>query len=119
MVVDIDDLEVYQESLTLIKQLYLLVSKISKSEYDSVTQIKRSAKSITANIAEGFGKRRSGKEFKRFLQIALGSCDETVAHLRMLYITAPYLQSEIKELGGRFKILSKRINKLHSTWITE
>lgn len=119
MIVDVTDLKIYQESLNLVEKLYLLINKVSKSEYDTINQIKRSAKSIPANIAEGFGKRKSGKEFKRFLQISLGSCDETVTHLRMLYITAPYLKNEIIELAENFKILSKRINKLHSTWISD
>lgn len=114
MIVDVTDLRIYQESLLLVRQLYLLTHKISKSEYDTINQIKRSAKSIPANIAEGLGKRRSGKEFKRFLQIALGSSDETVTHLRMLYMTAPYLQREIIDLAEKFKILSKRINKLQA-----
>ena len=43
-------------------------------------QIRRSAVSIMANIAEGFG-RRSDKEFANFLNIAHGSVAETQSHL--------------------------------------
>jgi four helix bundle protein len=73
MIRDVTDLEVYQESLRLLQKLYAFLRKIPKSEYDSVRQCKKAGKSIPANISEGFAKRSSEKEFKRFLKIALGS----------------------------------------------
>jgi four helix bundle protein len=45
-----------------------------------VQQIRRSASSIPANIAEGYGKRSSG-EYQRFLNIAQGSINELQTHL--------------------------------------
>jgi four helix bundle protein len=42
-------------------------------------QLGGSTRSVTANIAEGFG--RSNKEFRRYLQVALGSLRETETHL--------------------------------------
>lgn len=41
-------------------------------------RLRRSSKSVCANIAEGFGKQQySRAEFKRFLTIAIGSATET------------------------------------------
>jgi four helix bundle protein len=74
------------------------------------------AKSVAANIAEGFTKRSSEKEFKRFLKISIGSSDEVVTHLRTIYFAVPRLQPNMKELAEEYKILSKRLNKLHSIW---
>lgn len=116
MIKDVSDLEVYRESLRLLPEVYLLTRKLPKSEYDLVLQIKRAAKSIASNISEGFAKRVSDKEFKRFLRISLGSSDETITHLRMIAIVQPYLLSESRELAEKYKILSKRINKLCSSW---
>lgn len=110
------DLEVYRDSLNLFKELYIFLAKVPKSEYDSVIQCKRAAKSISANIAEGFAKRSSEAEFKRFLKIALGSSDEVTTHLRIIIIAVPRLIQEAKILAEKYKILSKRLNKLHQTW---
>lgn len=118
MVRDVTDLEVYKSSLELLERLYALLKRIPKSEYDTVMQCKKCGKSIPANIAEGFAKRSSVAEFKRFLKIAIGSSDELVTHLRTLTIATPYLIRESKDLAGAYKILSKRINKLHSSWLT-
>ena len=113
---DVTDLEVYNESLRLLKKLYDFVKKIPKSEYDTVIQCKKCGKSIPANIAEGFAKRSSELEFKRFLKIALGSSDELITHLRMIIIVIPGLSIEANELAGNYKVLSKRINSLHTNW---
>jgi four helix bundle protein len=45
----------------------------------TVRQIRASSESIGANIAEG--NRRTPKEFRRYLNIALGSANETDSHL--------------------------------------
>ena len=45
-------------------------------QYELARQLRRSSKSIAANIAEGIGKRDSALETRRFLKIAMGSCDE-------------------------------------------
>ena len=116
MIKDVTDLEVYKISLTLVQKVYEFIRILPKSEFDSINQIRRAAKSVTANIAEGFAKRSSEKEFKRFLKISIGSSDEVVTHLRTSYFAVPRLQSNMKELAEEYKILSRRLNKLHSIW---
>lgn len=118
MIRDVTDLEVYKESLRLLKKLYEFLKKVPKSEYDSIVQSKKCSKSIPANIAEGFAKRRYEMEFKRFLLIALGSSDELITHLRTIGIAVPNLLVEAEELVEEYKTLSKRINKLCTTWKT-
>lgn len=118
MIRDVTDLEVYQLSLELLKKLYEFLKKVPQSEYDSVRQCKKCGKSIPANIAEGFAKRSFVAEFKRFLKIAIGSSDELITHLRTICIAVPRLAIEGKELSEDYKILSKRVNKLHQNWRT-
>jgi len=116
MIRDVTDLEVYILSLTLLKQLYEFLKKVPKSEYDSVNQIKRAGKSVSALIAEGFAKRSSELEFKRFLKMTLGSSDEVISHLRTIAIACPPLLLDAKATAQEYKILSKRINKLCTIW---
>jgi len=116
MIKDVTDLVIYQESLRLLKKLYDFLKKIPKTEYDSVIQSKKCGKGIPANIAEGWAKRSFELEFKRFLKIALGSCDELITHLRTIAIVVPYLAVEAENLIQDYKTLSKRMNKLHSVW---
>ncbi|HJZ05502.1 MAG TPA: hypothetical protein VJ327_06635 [Patescibacteria group bacterium] len=48
--------------------------------------------------------------------IAIGSSDEVISHLRALAIAVPRLTEEAKILADKYKILSRRLNKLHSIW---
>jgi len=75
------DLDVWKESLELVTQLYELTKRFPKDEiYGLTSQIRRSAVSIPANIAEGAA-RSSKKEFIQFLYIALGSLSELETEL--------------------------------------
>lgn len=116
MIRDVTDLEVYRYSLILLKELYTFLEKVPRPEYDSVVQCKRAGKSIPALVAEGFAKRSSEAEFKRFLKMAIGSSDEIISHLRTVAIAVPRLAEETKNLAEKYKILSKRLNSLHKKW---
>ena len=77
----IEDLKIWQKAIELSKQVYQTVSSLPSDEkYGLTSQIKRSAISISSNIAEGAG-RNSNKEFKHFLSIANGSTYELQTQL--------------------------------------
>lgn len=77
-----EELEVWDLSLQLIDDVYLLLNKYPDDErFDLVRQGKKSVTFISLNIAEG--SIRSKKEFSQFIRIALGSLVETVANLKI------------------------------------
>ena len=77
------DLKVWQESMTLVIKIYKVSENFPKHEvYGLSSQIRRAAVSIPSNIAEGAG-RKGGKEFARFLYIALGSLSEVETQLEI------------------------------------
>ncbi len=73
------DLIFYPKAYNLSLTIHKLTTRFPKEEqYSLCDQIKRSSRSVCANIVEGFGRQRdSKKEFYRFLTIAIGSLDET------------------------------------------
>lgn len=77
----VEDLKIWQKSIELAKAVYDLISYLPTDEkYGLSSQLKRSAISITSNIAKGAG-RNSENEFKQFLSIANGSTYELQTQL--------------------------------------
>lgn len=70
------DLIVWQKSIELVKEVFILTKRFPKSElYGIVSQMRRSAVAIPSNIAEGYG-RKSTKSYIQFYAIAYGSALE-------------------------------------------
>ena len=75
------ELIVWQKSILLVKEVYLLTEKFPASElYTLTSQIRRSAISIPSNIAEGYG-RNSLKDYTKFYNVAYGSALELETQL--------------------------------------
>ena len=71
--------------LDVYRKAYQLALEIHRSslgfpqleQYGLAQQLRSCSKSIAVNIAEGMGKQESPADVKRFIRIAIGSCDET------------------------------------------
>ena len=75
------DLVVWQRAHALVLQIYRESRTYPKDEtYGLVSQLRRAAVSVAANIAEGF-KRRRRMEKVRFMNIAQASLEETRYYL--------------------------------------
>lgn len=92
------------------KKIYNITEKFPEEErYCLSQQIKRSAISITANIAEGYG-RYTFQENINFCRISRGSLNETLDHLCTAF-DAKYISKEIfANLYNEGKIVEKAIN---------
>jgi four helix bundle protein len=78
---DFTEMPVWQDANRVIQQVYEICRSLPRSEeYALASQIKRSALSIAANIAEGFGRSHS-KDKINFYFYARGSAFETKSHL--------------------------------------
>src|ERR1700682_6198715 len=78
------DLQVSQRSVELWVPIHQLLLKYPSYErYELCGQMRRSSKSIPANIAEGYTKRRFEKEFRLHLNIAMGEANEMVVHIEI------------------------------------
>jgi four helix bundle protein len=70
------DLKVWQKGIELVKEIYKITKCFPKEKhYGLSAQMRRASISIPSNIAEGF-RRKHNKEYKQFLNVALGSCAE-------------------------------------------
>ena len=78
---DFRKLEIWKNGISIVNQVYQLSHQLPAQEkFGLISQINRAAVSIPSNIAEGCS-RNSEVEFKRFLEIAIGSLFEIETQL--------------------------------------
>jgi four helix bundle protein len=107
------DLEIWK----LARQVAIAVHRMTLENlpkfeiFEEASQIRRSAKSISANIVEGYGRRRYKQEFIRFLVFAHAPCDETIDHLEVLFETGS-LTNEVlyRDLSALLDLLGRKLN---------
>lgn len=103
-------LEIWRDSIELLKEVYALADKLPKSEeYNLKSQLKRAMVSVPLNIAEGKC-RASSKDFSHFLNIAAASMDEVDVVLTICEELG-FLQN-LSNIHEKNKVLTKRINTL-------
>ena len=111
------DLVVWQKSISLNIEIYKATKHFPKEElYGLVSQIRRSAISISSNIAEGYCRGRK-TELKRFLKIAYASAAELETQLIisqkigfLSLVQFNFLNNQLVEI---LKMLSKMISNLY------
>jgi four helix bundle protein len=75
------DLDCYKYGRELRQSIAKIILQFPKDErYELTSQIKRSSRSVTANIAEGYGK-YTYSDTRHFFIISRGSITETIEHL--------------------------------------
>ena len=119
MIKTVSDLEVFKLSYQLGMDIFNLTRSFPKEEKYSLTdQLIRSSRSVSANIAEGWGKRIYENEFKRHLIYAMGSLEETKVWICFardcLYINI----ESFEKLEGKLDETGAKIYKLYENWKT-
>jgi four helix bundle protein len=109
-----EDLECWQEARRFVKYIYGLTrSDQFKRDFELVNQIRRSAVSSMANIAEGFH-RNSNRDFMRFLDYSRASIAETLSHLYVALDQNYIDQSEIQNAKALADSVWKKVNNFIS-----
>jgi four helix bundle protein len=89
-----------------------------EEKYDLKDQLRRSCKAVPRLIAEGYAKRHQRKGFQKYLDDALGECNEMIvslSHANDIYydnVDANFC----KELIDIYDVAGKQIYRLSESW---
>ena len=106
-----EQLVVWQRGHELVLSIYNVTKKFPREEIFSLTdQLRRAASSVTANIAEGFGK-ISTRDKLRFYNMAQGSLEETRNHLILAHDLHYITEEESRLLNDKARLVSIMLNR--------
>ena len=109
---DFRRLEVWRQARELAVEVHMLCTRFPRADRGVVaSQLRRSALSIAANIAEGCGK-SSRRETLRFLEIAAGSAAETEHHLVVAADLGFINKRASAQLAGRALSIQRMLRSL-------
>ncbi len=111
------DLLVYKQAY----RLALDVSKFTKTlpreeQFELGRQLRRCARSVPANITEGWTKRNSPAEFKRHLLIAAGETAESKFWIELTVDEGLAARATVERLLMEYSRLGFMIHKLWKEW---
>ena len=106
------DLEIYKISYNLAIEVHRFSLTLPQYEmYEEGSEVRKSSKSISSCITEGYGRKKYKAEFIKFLVYAHASCDETILHLSFLRDTYNDVSSRVKSLLNSYEELGAKINR--------
>ena len=104
------ELKVWQKAHRMVIEVYRITRAFPSNErYGLVSQLRRSAASVPANIAEGCG-RKGEREFSQFLGIAAGSASETEYHILLAHDLKLIKKDEYIELDREINEIKRMLN---------
>jgi four helix bundle protein len=100
-------------------EIFQLTRSFPKEERYSLTdQMIRSARSVCANIAEGWGKRTYENEFKKHLVYAMGSLEETKSWVAFAKDCGYINETKYGAIFNNLNEVGSKIYKLYENWKT-
>jgi four helix bundle protein len=113
-----EKLEAWQLAIELAQRIYKVTSRFPDQERFGLTsQLRRSAVSVSSNIAEGSGRASDG-DFARFLEIAYGSLMEVVSQLQIAKLQGFIGPNEYDELYNAAERVARVLSGLRSSLST-
>ena len=112
------DLLVYQKAYALSLNIHKVTLRFPQFEqYELGRQMRKASKSICLNLAEGYGKSKVSKiEFKRYVQVSLGSAEEMQSCLDYCQDLDYISKEKYKEFTEGYKEISKMMQGLQNSW---
>jgi four helix bundle protein len=106
------EMPVWQTAMTAAEMVFLLTETLPRKEdYGLTSQIRRSALSISANIAEAFGREHTLEKIN-FNYFARGSLKDTQSHLDYGQRVGYFDKDTVLKLNLELTILHKDLNSL-------
>ena len=113
------DLEVYKEAYELAIIINKNVNRLPIFERNDLGfQMRKASKSVPANIAEGWAKRRFEKQFKLHLDTAIGSSNEMEVHISLAMDLDFWEKGFCEDLMKRYLFLGGKLANLRNNWKT-
>ena len=117
MIRNYEDLTVYQRSYRAALEMYKITEQMPREElHGIISQIRRAGLSIPLNIAEGYGKRDNVAEFKRFLRMAKGSCDEMKVLIDFSFDLKYITEGQKETMKSEYDEIGKMLHGLIMKW---
>ena len=116
----VEDLEVFRRAYRLSLEIHKSSLGLPRIEQFALAdQLRRSSKSICANLAEGFAKQSySAAEYRRYLTVAVGSSDETQLWLRYcIDLDLGYIEEVVgRRWMAHYVEISRMLQGLYASW---
>jgi four helix bundle protein len=110
-------LDVFQRSMDALVRVHSVAANLPDVEkYELASQLRRASKSIPANIAEGYAKRRSSREFVAFLTTALGSANEVEVHVEIARRLSYVDDETAADLVAVYGTIGRQLSALIKSW---
>ena len=112
-----EDIEAFKRAMGLLPPVHRIALRLPEYErFGLASQIRRASKSVPTNIAEGYGKRRSVRNFKLYLEHALGSSNEMIVHLQITECLEYVQPGDCEDLIEQYRSISQMLVRLIEKW---
>jgi four helix bundle protein len=106
--------DIWKDGIDISIVIYELTQSFPDDErFGLISQLRRASVSISSNFAEG-SSRSSEKDFKRYIEISLGSTFEVKTQLIIAQKLGYLDQKQLDEIVEKIDIIGKQLNALRN-----
>ena len=110
-----EKIEIYKRSFEASVAVYRMTDKYPAKRSSLADQLERASYSIPTNIAEGYAKRDSQAEYRRYLRMSIGSANEMNVLIDLSYRLGLIDEETHKKAAGEYDEIGRMLNKYIQT----